>query len=101
MHLRHQLALIAALCAISSNLRANPDEELQRLFRQHLEERFELHPTMATELGDHRFDARMDDLSAAALKRSQEHLKKSRAALKKAVDRSKLSRDGEIDLEIF
>ena len=60
-----------------------------------------MHPTEATALGEHRFDGRMDDLSPAALEKSLTHLKESRARLKKEIDRSRLSRDEQINFDIF
>ncbi len=75
--------------------------QLETFFRHYLDERFAMHPTEATALGDHRFDDKMDDLSTAALKRSLQHLKDTRAKLRKDVDRSKLSHDEQIDFEIF
>ena len=38
------------------------------------------------ELGDHRFDDKLDDLSPAALEKSLAHLKQSRAKLHKEID---------------
>ena len=77
------------------------DATLQNLFRRYLDERFAMHPLEATQLGDHRFDHLLDDLSPAALERSLEHLKKTRARLPKEISRKQLSRDGQIDFEIF
>jgi uncharacterized protein (DUF885 family) len=89
--------LVAGVCFGAST----EDTKLESFFRRHLDERFAMHPTEATSLGDHRFDDKMDDLSPGALKRSREHLKNTRAKLRKEIDRSKLSRDGQIDFEIF
>ncbi len=46
---------------------AREDARLARLFDEYLEFTFQASPSAATELGDHRFDARIDDLSAAAV----------------------------------
>jgi len=43
------------------------DQEFAGLARDYLDDRAERHPDAATELGDHRFDAHLPDLSAAAL----------------------------------
>ena len=43
------------------------DREFARLAGEYLDDQAERHPDQATELGDHRFDARLPDLSAAAL----------------------------------
>ena len=87
------LAMAAAISAAES--------PLEFFFRHHLEQRFALHPTEATGLGDHRFDDRMDDLSPAALEKSLAHLKQSRALLPKEIDRAKLSADERINFDIF
>lgn len=81
--------------------RAAGEEQLQSFFRRYLDERFALHPMEATQLGDHRFDDKLDDLSSAALERSLQHSKKTRTQLRKEIDRSKLSRDAQIDFDIF
>ena len=43
------------------------DQEFAGLAREYLDDRAERHPDAATELGDHRFDAHLADLSAGAL----------------------------------
>ena len=48
------------------------DQTLETFFKQHLEADFQLSPMRATRLGDHRFDALLDDVSAAAHQRRQE-----------------------------
>ena len=42
------------------------DGKLQAFFKNYLEERFIQKPLDATSLGDHRFDARLDDISPGA-----------------------------------
>lgn|GEM_PF-2278017 len=49
------------------------DSALETFFRGYLNERFVLHPTEATLLGDHRFDAKLVDLSPSALEKSMVH----------------------------
>lgn len=87
------LALIAPVIAA--------DSPLESFFRRYLDERFALHPTEATALGDHRFDGRMDDLSPAALEKSLAHLRQTRARLHREIERSKLPVDGQINFDIF
>ena len=60
------VALLGAVTVFGENPSA-ADAQLNSLFRRYLDERFALHPTEATELGDHRFDDRTDDLSPAAI----------------------------------
>ena len=43
------------------------DAEFASVAREYLDDRAERHPDIATGLGDHRFDARLADLSAQAL----------------------------------
>lgn len=95
------LAQFVAIVLLPLVASAAGEEQLQNFFRRYLDERFAMHPMEATQLGDHRFDDKLDDLSAAALERSLQHLKRTRAQLRKEIDRSKLSRDAQIDFEIF
>ena len=74
---------------------------LDALFREHLEASFRLRPTMATGLGDHRFDSQLDDVSPAARARWDQLTRDTLAALPRRVDVSKLSRPAQIDYEIF
>jgi len=60
-----------------------------------------MHPLEATELGDHRFDSRLDDLSPDALKRSLAHLEQTLKQLPRQVKYASLDRDGQIDYEIL
>ncbi|HWN96469.1 MAG TPA: DUF885 family protein, partial [Methylomirabilota bacterium] len=90
-----------ALCVAAVWRAEAADNPLPTFFQRYLDERFVLHPMEATQLGDHRFDARLDDLSSAALERSLKHLKDSRAKLRREIDRAKLSREQQIDFDIF
>ncbi|HMJ89012.1 MAG TPA: DUF885 domain-containing protein, partial [Candidatus Acidoferrum sp.] len=58
-------------------------------------------PMEATQLGDHRFDDKLDDLAPTALEKSLKHLKETRSKLRKEIDRAKLPRDQQIDFDIF
>jgi uncharacterized protein (DUF885 family) len=93
--------IIVAFAMARTAVAQNVEADLQSFFRRYLDERFALHPTEATALGDHRFDHRLDDLSPAALERSLDHLKKTRSRLHKEVDRKKLSRDAQVDFDIL
>jgi uncharacterized protein (DUF885 family) len=55
----------------------------------------------ATEMGDHRFDAQLDDLLPASRRRWLEHARKTLAALPKEIQYQKLSRGSQIDYEIL
>jgi len=74
---------------------------LEVFFRQYMDAWFALRPLDATMLGDRRFDTELDDLSPAALARWPQLNRDTLAALPKAVDFAQLSRDAQIDYEIF
>ena len=97
--LRPLLAIAAA--TFVAPLLSAADSPLETFFRRHLDERFALHPLEATQLGDHRFDDKLDDLSPAALARSVAHLKAARTKLPQAIDRAQLSPDERINFDLF
>ncbi|MBE7502841.1 MAG: DUF885 domain-containing protein [Verrucomicrobiales bacterium] len=78
-----------------------PDPGLTRFFQAYLDEAFALRPLDATRLGDHRFDRQLEDLSAPARARWQEHNRRTLAALPKAVDYARLPRPDQVDYEIL
>jgi uncharacterized protein (DUF885 family) len=77
------------------------DAKFQGFFKQYLEEHFRQQPTAATGLGDHRFDGLLDDVSAEARARWLQFDRATLARLPQEVDYAKLTRDGQIDFEIF
>ncbi len=77
------------------------DEKLTAFFKSYLDEHFRQQPLEATRLGDHRFDARLDDISPPARESWVALARKTLKELPKAVDYKKLTRDGQIDFEIF
>ncbi|MSU49402.1 MAG: DUF885 domain-containing protein [Opitutus sp.] len=93
------LTLVAGLMPVTQTLAA--DSPLEAFFRRYLDERFALHPLEATQLGDHRFDDKLDDLSPAALQRSLAHLKQTQTKLRREIDRSRLTADEQINFDIF
>lgn len=95
------LVLLSLLTSLAGAAAPTSESPLEAFFRRYLEERFALHPTEATALGDHRFDDRMDDLSPAALEKSLAHLKQSRARLHQEMDRTQLSPGERINFDIF
>ncbi|MGI8602128.1 MAG: DUF885 domain-containing protein [Verrucomicrobiales bacterium] len=86
---------------VSPALALNADAKLEAFFKAHLEEMFQERPLEATQLGDHRFDHRLDDISPKARADWLEQARTRLAALPEAVSYGKLSRDGQIDYEIF
>jgi uncharacterized protein (DUF885 family) len=77
------------------------DRKLERLFASYLERLFQDEPVTATRLGNHDHDARIDDLSLEARARRLERDRKFLAQLQTDIDRDRLSRDGQIDHEIW
>ncbi len=105
MQVLHRSVLIGLTVVGASMARAmdpphDDDASLESFFREYLESTFRLEPMTATRLGDHRFDARLDDLSAPG---RQARLDRDRAALadlRRKVRLEKLSPDRRIDYEI-
>ena len=77
------------------------DQRLSEFFRQHLEQSFQLRPSEATLLGDHRFDDRLDDISPEARGSWLEHWQQQLAKLEATFSAAELSRDGRVDYHIF
>lgn len=77
------------------------DDQLNAFFKTYLEEHFRQQPLAATGLGDHRFDSQLDDISPAARAGWLALAEKTLKELPRRVDYQKLSRDGQIDFEIF
>ena len=73
-----------------------PDQQFESLGKQYLREAPELSPVDATALGDHRFDDRIDDVSAAGWQARLALDERLLAALA-AIDRSRLSRPNQVD----
>ena len=87
----------------SMNAIAAPDEDakLDTFFKEYLEASFKTQPMFATVLGDHRFDAQLDDLSPAARASNLKMVRDTLVELPRKVSYDKLSRNGQIDFEIF
>src|SRR5438128_1643576 len=77
------------------------DARLQQVFTTYLNQDFELRPLKATSLGDHRFDAKLEDLSAEARRKWEGLTRKTLKELPKEVNYKRLSRAGQIDFETF
>ena len=76
------------------------DRDFVRLAGDYLDDRAERHPDLATGLGDHRFDDRLPDLSAAALADELRALDRWAAALD-ALDAGPLSAERQVDAAIM
>ena len=82
-------------------LAGEDDAGLERYFRGYLEEHFQQQPLDATRLGDHRFDHLLDDLSKKAMERNLQFTRTTLKDLSKKIDYKRLSRNSQIDFEIF
>jgi uncharacterized protein (DUF885 family) len=72
------------------------DHEFTRLATEYLDDRAERHPTAATDLGDHRFDARLADPSEQARVDERRALDRFAARLE-TIDESVLSAEHRVD----
>ncbi len=95
------LGLLSLLFASAAIAQSTEDEKLQAVFKDYLEHHFRQQPTAATELGDHRFDAQIDDISPGARGQWEKLAKETIKNLPHQINYLKLSRDGQIDFEIF
>jgi len=77
------------------------DQKLSAFFQTYLEHHFQQQPLQATMLGDHHYDAQLDDISPAARDSWTKLAKQTLHDLPKQIDYKQLSRDGQIDFEIF
>jgi len=77
------------------------DAKLDAAFKGYLDEAFRDQPMMATRLGDHRHDDRLNDLSADARAANVARDRRMLAELPRRVDAGGLSPGGRIDYEIF
>ncbi|MET0232678.1 MAG: DUF885 family protein, partial [Rhodanobacteraceae bacterium] len=74
----------------------NADEQFADLSKRWLDGSFTLSPVSATQAGEHRYDGDLDDLGAEGRARGLEFSKGMLAELEK-IDRSKLSRENQVD----
>lgn len=78
----------------------NFDEQFADISKRWLDGSFKLSPISATQAGDHRFDAELDDLSAEGRQRGLDFSKGMLGELQK-IDRTKLSRENQVDYAIL
>ncbi|HJZ53425.1 MAG TPA: DUF885 domain-containing protein [Gemmataceae bacterium] len=97
-------ALVSGTALMALPTDAQPtaeDTRLANLFQSYLDQEFARHPVYATQQGNHEHDDRMDDLSPEARKKDIERTRSILADLAKEIDPAKLSRNGQIDFEIW
>lgn len=76
------------------------DAEFAALAKRYLDEGLALSPVSATQIGDHRFDSELDDLSEAGRKKVLDWNKAMLAELD-GIDAAKLSRENQVDALIL
>ena len=76
------------------------DAQFAELSKKALDTWMQLSPVSATQIGDHRYDSQLDDLSAAGQQKSLEASKALLAELDK-LDVSKLGRENQVDAAIL
>jgi uncharacterized protein (DUF885 family) len=95
------MGLMMVLGLITPSYAQESDAKLETFFRDYLEEVFAMRPLEATQLGDHRFDHLLDDLSpearAAWLTQSRRRLE----ALPQDVPYAELSANGKVSYGIL
>ena len=99
--LKTALCLGLMLMGVASVPAQDMDAKLAEFFQQHLEESFRLRPLEATQLGDHRYDALMDNLTPQSRAVWQDTTRRALADLPVQITYAKLSRPAQIDFEIY
>lgn len=94
-------AAIVGLVTLMGMAAGEEDAKLEAVFLAHLEATFQAQPMSASYLGDHRFDDQLDDLSPPAREANRQRVRQMLENLPKQVEYARLSRDGQIDYEIF
>ena len=80
--------------------RGDADDEFRALAKEYVDRMPALSPISATQIGDHRFDGEMDEISAAALQLRLNFHKEFLARLDR-LDRNALSRDFQVDAALL
>lgn len=105
------VALIAALsgcqptppsasASAQAQTQSQADQQFAALSEKTLQQWMALSPVAATQIGEHRYDNRIDDVSAAGIKAGAEQTQALLDALN-AIDASSLSRENQVDAAIL
>ncbi len=92
--------LAPAWAQISPRGATRADRAFEALGRTWLDRSMRLSPISATSIGDHRFDARIDDLSAAGRDAGLRFARETLSAIE-AIDAARLSRANQVDAAIL
>lgn len=93
-------ALLAAPSFGAAPVAESPDSQFEALASKYIEEFLQSHPQDATELGDHRFDAELNDYSLEGVAKDAKAARDYLASLK-AIKPKKLGADNQLDYAIF
>lgn len=88
------------LCSSSAYAMAQ-DEQFQRIAHDYIEGLLSTHPEYATELGDHRFDGKLTDYSAAARDQELARAKEFRQKLEGFQDLTQLTGPNRVDVRLL
>ena len=77
------------------------DQKFYKFFDDYLEEHLRQHPVYASQLGDHRYDDQIEDVSVEARQNRTALQRQTLARLTSEINRDDLSRSAQIDLEVF
>ncbi len=96
------LFLAIQACCFAADKPSDPamDQAFDELGRQYVREFPELSPVGATQLGDHRFDSRLDEISEESRARATTTYRKFLGELAK-IDSAKLSRAHQVDFQLL
>lgn len=94
-------AVFLLIATIMSSAHTPEDTNFNTFFQDHLEERLRQSPVYASNLGDHRYDDQIDDISSAAREKQLNGLRQTLQKLESEFDYAELSRPSQIDFEIF
>ncbi|HTR80733.1 MAG TPA: DUF885 domain-containing protein [Bacteroidota bacterium] len=94
--------LLAAACLLFSSCaqQQNADQKFEALASHYIERLLETSPELATGLGDHRFDGKLSDYSAAGIE-AQRSLTKSYLDSLSTIDQDDLDLTNQIDFQIL
>ncbi|MBD0372415.1 MAG: DUF885 domain-containing protein [Pyrinomonadaceae bacterium] len=106
MKIRNAWLFIAALSlfvfplAQASSVSQTADQKFEALAKRYIEKLLEMEPERATQLGDHRYDSRLNDYSLEGVRRSRSFTEEYLKELE-AIPSSRLSRANSIDYRIM
>jgi uncharacterized protein (DUF885 family) len=94
------LSIAAVLVLVSCSPQPTEDHKFEALAKNYIEKLLEMNPEWATNLGDHRYDHRLNDYSLAAVERDRKFNQAYLDSLA-AIDVSRLGTENRIDFKIM